>query len=509
MRESRWVFLLIFAFLLLSTGFFWTPDNILIFVFMLSSAVCAVLLLAHFSDEVFFYTYLCSLFYMEYLKLIFPVLPLGIIPDVLFFLLCFKLLLTNTDRVLRVFGRKGLFLPNVIGVTYLLFNFSQIFNQNCPNLLLGIQLYRSIFKIVLIFWITLLVLNSEKRKMIFLRFLRINIFIIFLFSFKQLFFGFFPFELTVYCPGTIRRIYSLVSNAAVFSVILGVGAVELYLSAIFKKEFKLLYLSFLYLCISLTSLHRAPFVATCVALIFVSILNFEKVVSFFLREISKVMVFLLILIAVGGCIYFLLPSKLAAMRGEIITRYLSMKAGVEKTSSIRTRIDQIEEALVWLRDYPFGCGLGYTQLRFGKRFDTAAFFKGLNNSNYTTRIPMGTGDSTFLTIFIETGIWGVLCFLIPLTYFMGCLFINILLKRSKSKKMFQSFALSMALIITISVTVSSIYFILMVGTLLWISFAFNFLESKPCLLPALPTTVLPSNSKGKCSNTKEEKENAG
>jgi hypothetical protein len=341
--------------------------------------------------------------------------------------------------------------------------------------LIGVQSFRGLFKIVTIFWGALFIFDSKNKILSFVKILRINIFIVFLFSFKQILFGFSYYELAVYCPGDIRRIYSFLANPAIFSVILGIGAIDLHLKAIFEKKIKYSVLCCFYLLISSLSFHRAPLFATFFALLVISTINFRKISSSILITLNKTVFFVMIIATVIFVLLHVnLSGKYMRIRGEVINRFVELRKGIGNTDSIQTRIKQIPSTMRAISEHPFGGGLGYTELRFSNRLDSISIFRGLYASNYITRLPMGTGDNTLLTVLVELGVIGLLYFILLITW---VLFSSgrsaLVLKNDPEFKYLISLSFGSIVIIFISIITSSIYFSLIVGTMFWLFFALS------------------------------------
>lgn len=473
--KQNFIWIIILCSYVIVGTLFLSVDNFLKAVFVITLLIFCGLCLIKFSSTFFFYLYIALLFYIPYLKLLFPFLPIGIIPDIVFVLFIFRAFLFDFDKVKQTIFKKTFLIPNILLLVYLLLNFVGMFNPILPNILIGVQSFRIIYKIIAVYWGTLFVLNSKDQIFTFLRFLRINIFIVFLFSFKQILFGFSDYELTVPCPGHIRRIYSFATNPAVFSVILGIGSLDLYLKSIFQKRIFYLFLCFCYLLVSSLTLHRAPLFATFISLGLISLLNLNEIGRFSMAKMHKVIFFILIIFLVVPLLFIIsLPPKYSEMRAEIVERYARASEGFDKTPSIEVRIKQIPPVIRALKQYPFGAGLGYTQLRFGKRYDDMSFFKGLQNTSFTIRLPTGTGDSTFLSILLEMGWFGLGYFLSLLIWILFSTGIKSwMIRNNPEVKYIISLSFGIMILIALSIITSSIYFSLIVGSMFWISFAIS------------------------------------
>jgi hypothetical protein len=405
----------------------------------------------------------------------FPTLPIKLIPDVVFLLLLARISIFESDKIAKNILKKSLLIPNMLVLIYLIINFIEVFNPLLPHVLIGLQAFRGVFKIATVFWATLIVLDSQDQIFRFIGFLRINIFIIFIFSFKQLFFGFSDCELTVYCPGAVRRVYSTCGNAAVFSLILGVGVLDLYLKAIYEKRSAYLFLCAAYLVVSALSLHRAPLFATFISLGFLSLLNMKELSRFIAGNIHKIIAFMILSLFVMIILMTAnLPAKFSMIRAEFIDRTLEIERGVSSSPSIKTRISQINPAINAIIRYPLGGGLGYTLFRVGNFSDKGYFLDDFNLRGYRIKLPSGTGDNTFLTVLLETGWFGLVFFMVLLVWTIAAASIKAMnVSKYPLSGYIASFSVGTLIIVLFSIMTSSIYFYLIVGSIFWISFGIS------------------------------------
>ncbi len=416
-----------------------------------------------------FYAYITTLFYADYAKLVFPSLPIGFFPDAVLLVFLLRIFLWEPKRANAVFLSKEFFVPNVIAGIYLLFNFLQIFNPALPSFLMGLQTFRAVFKIVILYWGALWVLDSEDKVYSLIKLLAVNSFFVFLFAFKQIFLGFSRYELAVYNPGVIRRIYSFSTNPAVFSLVLGMGMIYWYLEALFKKRFSTLFILLAFAIVSAMSFHRAPLFASLAAIVLITALNLKQWGFFVSSNLHKALFwFFTVILTVSFIFVAPLPPRYAEMRGEILDRFVRAKKGVQE-EGMQVRVKQLAPAIEAIKKYPLGGGLGYTQLRFGSKLDDFAFFKGIYNASYKVNLPTGTGDNTFLSVAIETGWVGVIYFIFVLLYGLFSTASKLLIAETSSEtRYFLSFSFGLVALVSLSIITSSIYFLVMAGALFWL-----------------------------------------
>ena len=134
------------------------------------------------------------------------------------------------------------------------------------------------------------------------------------------------------------------------------------------------------------------------------------------------------------------------------------------------RINQLEPAIKSILPHPFGAGIGYTSLYFGTRLENFSVLKGIHN--YVTRFETGSGDNSYLIIFIETGVIGLGYFLVLILMSIVSSFSIFLKQQDKNKTSNESHAAALAfgslLLIIIVIFTSGLYTTLIIGTFFWL-----------------------------------------
>ena len=365
---------------------------------------------------------------------------------------------------------KRYLLSNFLLLLYLAICLFQSFNSVLPSISIAMLEWRTIYKMFVIFWISIYFFQKTINQKMFVEFVRINLLLIFIYSFKQILFGFFSFERHI----IENRIYSLYPNGAVFAVLLGIGACDLLLKYFKTGKFIFLLMMFFFLFISLFSLQRSPILASFISIFLLNIvavkLAFNAHKKNWLKIISSFFIGFLFI-----CLLFSFPpsKRIVYYKEKMVIRFLDFMNQGAKEESLATRVDQIPDVIRALKQYPLGGGLGYTSLRWGDRFDDESYFKGIQNQSVKISLPMGTGDNSFLDAFINLGIPGGIIFIVMLfaSYLMSfilCLQLKI--------NLYSYYSLGVMTIILISITTSSIFHMLIIGTLFWVFVALGLVQ---------------------------------